>query len=213
MMISIEEARRYYPADDAVHGFDHVLRVLRLVQHIGPLEGADMEVLQAAALLHDIARADELAGGGCHALEGAKRARSILAGHPPERVEAVAEAIRTHRYRDEAKPTTLEARILYDADKLDAIGAVGVARAYAMAGRHGQRLWAEVAESYAARERLAGRGDADRDEHTPVHEFAFKLSRLKDTLFTATARRLAEERHRFMVAFFERLEQEIRGEL
>jgi len=107
----------------------------------------------------------------------------------------------------------LEARILYDADKLDAIGAIGVARAYAMAGRHNQSLWAEVPVAYAQRQRLAGREDEKSAKHTPVHEFVFKLSRLQDTLFTATARKMAAERHRFMVAFFERLASEVKGEL
>jgi len=172
-----------------------------------------MDVLQAAALLHDVGRADELAGGACHALTGARRAREILAGHPEDQVNAVAEAIRTHRFRDNVKPRTLEARILYDADKLDAIGAVGVARAYAMSGKEGKPLWARVPAAYGGRGRLDGRGDAGRGEHTAVHEFVFKLSRLKDTLFTATAKEMAEARHRFMVAFFERLELEVRGEL
>lgn len=213
MMISIEEARHLYPEGDAVHGFEHVLRVLQLARRIGAAEGADMEILEAAVLLHDVARADELAGGPCHALAGAERAREILRGHPAAKVEAVAEAIRTHRYRDNLMPHTLEGRILYDADKLDAIGAVGVARAYMMAGQQGKPLWAEVSEEYAQRGRDVGRGDAERAEHTAVHEFVFKLSRLKDTLFTATARELAEERHRFMAAFFERLALEVKGEL
>ena len=212
-MISAEEARRFYPGGDAIHGFEHVLRVLQLVRHIGALEGADMQVLEAAALLHDVARAEEAAGGPCHAQAGAERARQILAGHPTEQVEAVAEAIRTHRYRGDAVPRTLEARILYDADKLDAIGAIGVARAYAMAGRHNQSLWAEVPAAFAQRQRHEGCEDEKNVEYTPVHEFIFKLSRLKDTLFTATAREMAAERHRFIAAFFGRLALEVKGEL
>ena len=212
-MISVEEARRLYPADDSAHGFAHVLRVWRLVQRIGPREGADMPLLEAAALLHDVARADEEAGGPCHAQAGAERARQILAACPAEQVEAVAEAIRTHRYRANLAPRTLEARILYDADKLDAIGAVGVARAFAIAGKHNHLLYAEVSADYAERQRQEGRGDAGNTAHTAVHEFVFKLSRLKDTLFTATAKEIATERHRFMVAFFERLASEVKGEL
>ena len=211
MMIGIEEARRYYPDGDPVHGFDHVLRVLRLVEHIGSAEGANLEVLQAAALLHDVARADEMITGRCHAQAGAERAREILAGQP--QAEAVVEAIRTHRFRDEIPPTTLEGRILYDADKLDAIGAIGVARAYAMGGQRGQALWAPVAADFAHRDRAEGQNDLSRDGHTPVHEHVFKLSKLRDTLFTATAKALADGRHRFMSEFFARLEGEVRGEL
>ncbi len=139
-MISIEEAKRYYSGDDAAHDFEHVLRVLRLAERIGRAEGADMEVLRAAVLLHDVARVAEDQGGPCHAEAGAQRARQILADHPRVKVEAVAEAIAAHRFRGSHLPETLEAKVLYDADKLDAIGAIGVARAYAIAGRHGQRM-------------------------------------------------------------------------
>nr|MBC7244329.1 HD domain-containing protein [Chloroflexota bacterium] len=212
-MISIEEARSYYSGVDAAHNFDHVLRVLKLAERICEAEGADMEILRAAVLLHDVARVAEDEGGPCHAREGAERARAILAGHPAEKVEAVAHAIATHRFRDSAIPQTLEARILYDADKLDAIGAIGVARAYAIAGRHAQRLWAEVPRDYARRSTDEARGDVADAQHTPVHEYFFKLSKLKDTLFTATARAIASSRHDFMVQFFERLEREVKGEL
>ena len=126
---------------------------------------------------------------------------------------AVAEAIATHRYRADAVPQSLEARVLYDADKLDAIGAIGIARAYAIAGIEGQRLWGRVPDGYGERGRTEGRSDVLGGEHTPVHEFVFKLSRLKGTLFTETARRIAEERHVYMVGFFERLGREVAGEV
>jgi len=204
-MITVEEARKYYAGADAAHDFDHVLRVLALAERIGRAEGADMEVLRAAVLLHDVARAEEERTGVCHAKAGAQRAREILAGHPPAKVEAVAEAIAAHRFRDEVTPQSLEAKILYDADKLDSIGAIGVARAFALAGAQGRSLWAPLA--------TCQRESASPMGHTPIHEFVLKLSRLRNTLFTATARRMAEGRHRYMVAFFQRLEREVRGEL
>ncbi|MGQ9585821.1 MAG: HD domain-containing protein, partial [Anaerolineae bacterium] len=143
---------------------------------------------------------------------GAARAREVLRGHPPARVEAVAEAIAAHRFREGTPPRTLEAQVLYDADKLDAIGAVGVARAYVCAGMYGQRIWGEVPPEYAHRAPEDGQGDGEREDHTPVHEFTFKLARLRETLFTPTGRRMADERHRFMEAFFQRLDQEVRGQ-
>jgi len=212
-MISIEEARQYYQGSDAAHDFEHVLRVLRLVERIGQAEGADMTVLRAAALLHDVARAAEQAGGPCHAQAGAARAREILQGQDPVRVEAVAEAIASHRFRSSGTPASLEARILFDADKLDAIGAIGIARAYALAGAMGQRLWSEVPPGYAERAPGEGRADWLTEEHTPVHEFAFKLVRLRDALYTPTARQIAEGRHAFMDTFFRRLAQEVEGTL
>ena len=201
-MITVEEASHFYLENDAAHDFDHVLRVLALAERIGQAEGADLEIVRAAALLHDV-------GGrhrSGHARTGAQRACEILQGHSPEKVEAVAQAIATHSFREKSIPQTLEAQVLYDADKLDAIGAIGVARAYIISGQTGQRLWGSVPANY--------QGEAQgTPEHTAVHEFVFKLSRLKDTLFTPTAKAIAEERHRYMAEFFARMEREVKGEL
>jgi len=205
-VISIEEARQYYRGHDATHDFDHVLRVLALAERIAHAEGADGEVVRAAALLHDVARAEQELVGRSHAALGAERARDILAGHPAEKVDAVCQAITAHRFREHASSQTLEARVLYDADKLDSIGAVGIARAYLYGGMCRQRLWAEVRPDYQAW------GDLP-PEHTPVHEFAFKLSKVRDTLYTDTARRIGEGRHTYMVEFFQRLECELRSEM
>jgi uncharacterized protein len=206
MMITIEEARRLYPESDTAHGFDHALRVLALAERIGRAEGADLEIVRTAALLHDVAQAEEKSTGACHAEAGAQRAREILQGHPPEKIEAVAQAIATHRFRKKSTPQTLEAQVLYDADKLDAIGAIGVARAYAISGQKGRRLWGPVPANYQGKAQ-------GTPEHTAAHEFVFKLVRLKETLFTPMARAIAEERHRYMVEFFARLEGEVKGEL
>ncbi len=203
-MITIDEARQYYQGHESSHDFDHVLRVLALAERIARAEGGDLEVVRAAALLHDIGRAEEEATGGDHAAIGAARAREILAGHPPEKVEAVVTAIASHRFRGGPPPVTPEARALFDADKLDAMGAIGVARAFARAGARRRPLW--VPPDVAA-----AQGDGT-PEHTPVHEFIVKLSRLRDAMTTATGRALAEERHAFMVEFFTRLDAEVRGE-
>ena len=133
-MITIEEARHHYQGADAVHDFDHVRRVLALAERLARAEGADVEIVRTAALLHDAARGqgDRLAAD--HAQAGAEIARRLLAGHPPEKIEAVAHAIAAHRFRAGPSPQTLEAMVLHDADKLDAIGAIGVARAFAFGG-------------------------------------------------------------------------------
>lgn len=203
-MISIEKARRYYQGAESGHDFDHVLRVLALAERIARVEGGDLEVVRAAALLHDLGRAEERASGRDHAAVAARRAREILNGHPQEKVEAVAHAIAAHRFRSGPQPATPEARALFDADKLDAMGAIGVARAFAHAGAHGRRLWVPL-------EIARAQGDG-ASEHTPVHEFVVKLSRLREVLTTPTGRAIAEERHALMVAFFARLDAEVRGE-
>ncbi len=205
-MIAIKEARRHYAGADAIHDFDHVLRVLALAERLARAEGADLEVVRAAALLHDVARVDEADRlSHDHARAGAEFARRLLADQPPAQVEAVAHAIAAHRFRTGPAPQTLEAQVLHDADKLDAIGAIGVARAFAYGGHEGQRLWSRVPAGY--------RETPDNQaEHTPVHEFHFKLRKIRDRLLTPSARQLAEERHAFMVAFFERLEREVGGQ-
>lgn len=203
-MITTKEARHHYEGADAVHDFDHVLRVLVLAERLARIEGADLEIVRTATLLHDLARGhgDRLVAD--HALAGAELARRLLDGHPAERVEAVAHAIAAHRFRSGPAPQTLEAKVLHDADKLDAIGAIGVARAFAFGGHERQRLWAEVPADYQENQET-------RHGHTPVHEYHIKLVKIKDRLLTESARELAEERHSFMVAFFERLEREVNG--
>ena len=200
-MISVEQARALYAAGDAAHDFDHVLRVTALAVHIAQAEGADVEIVRTAALLHDIGLDNGRVG---HEEVAAERARGILAGQPPEKVKAVVQAIRSHRFRAGPPPQTLEARCLFDADKLDAIGAIGVARVFAYGGTAGQRLWAEVPEGY---------NEHSGGEHTPAHEFVVKLAKIKDRLTTETGRRIGKTRHDFMAAFFARLEAEVRGEL
>lgn len=211
MTISLDTARNWYPQNDPVHGFDHILRVYRMVERLARLEGADLEVVRLAALLHD--------ADGSHASVEIKRqahqhasaafARQILEGEglPEARIAEVLHAIRAHRFRDESEqPQTLEAKILFDADKLDAIGAIGVARAIAYSVQAGQDYFTHPSE------RFLRTGEKEPGEaHSAYHEFLFKLVRLKDHLYTPSARLIAEERQRIMVRFFERLSEEIDG--
>lgn len=199
-MISVEQAREMYTARDATHDFDHVLRVTEMAVRIAVEEGANVEVVRTAALLHDIGLDNGRVG---HEHTSAEQARRILAGHPPEKVEAVALAILSHRFRSGPPPQTLEARCLFDADKLDAIGAIGVARVFAFAGSTGQRLWAHVPPDYVP---------SEGNEHTAVHEYVWKLAQIRQRLLTRVGQRIGQERHDYMVAFFERLEREAKGE-
>jgi uncharacterized protein len=206
-MITIEFARTLYPIDaDSAHDFDHVLRVVHLADRIAAAEGADRDVVQAAALLHDIGLDEGRAG---HETSAANRAKDILSvqGYDEGFCNAVAHAIESHRFRSGPTPQTLEAQVLFDADKLDAIGAIGIARAFAFGEHRGQKLWGEVRADYV--DQPAG---TDPSEHTAVHEFQVKLSKIKDRMFTPTGKRLAEERHAFMVAYYEQLDREMRGE-
>jgi uncharacterized protein len=208
-MLTIEQAREYYCGAESAHDFDHVLRVLALAEHLARIEDANVEIVHAAALLHDIARADEdETRGDDHAQMGADRARAILLarGATPEQADAVAHAIAAHRFRGSTPPQTLEAKILFDADKLDSIGAIGVARAYAIAGALNQPLWSPVAPDAVATR------NQRNSNHSAVAEFVVKLSKVRERMFTASARKIADERHVYMANFFARLEREVRGE-
>ena len=221
-MPTIQEAHFWYPEDDPVHGFDHILRVYHLAERLALAEGADMEIVCAAALLHDANRGEPVSsekepsqtGGTEHWLQhqndSAELAHQVLKaeGWSEERIAAVLHCIRSHRFRNDSElPQTLEAQVLFDADKLDAMGAVGVARTIAYAARAGQPVYVEPSH------RFQQTGFKEPGEpHSAYHEYLFKLVRLKDRLYTASARSLAEERHRWMVEFFERLTEEVEGE-
>lgn len=206
-----EQAQSLYVSGDAAHDFDHVLRVTRMGVRIAAAEGADVEVVRLAALLHD-APVAELALAErrkAHHLAAAQYAGELLAsrGLEAQRVANVVHSIEAHRFRDRSvTPATLEARCLYDADKLDSIGAIGVGRAFAFGGAHGSRLWSEPwREAPPDSEKPQG------TDYTPVHEFVYKLQRLQATLYTATGRSVAAERHRFMCLFFDQLDAEMQG--
>ena len=206
-MPSIEKARDFYPDDDPVHGFSHILRVYRLCEQIGTAEKADLRILRAAALLHDVEGDVDLRSG--HQLAAADFAEKILRneGWSDPDIEAVAHCIRSHRFRDQDEnPQTLEAQVLFDADKLDAIGAVGVARAVGYALRAGMDVYALPSDQYLETGRLA-KGETQ----TVAHEYLFKLRHIKDRIYTKTGRSLAEKRHQLMVDFFAGWMEEIGG--
>ncbi len=190
------------------HGWDHVQRVRGLAVALAREEGAKLEVVEPAALLHDIGRQAEEESGGkeCHARLGAEEAGALLErmGAPDELREAIVHCVAAHRFRGEARPETLEARVLFDADKLDSIGAVGLGRAFLYAGEVGARLHNPESDPEAC----PARGPQD----SALREFLVKLRWVKDRMFTPSGRRLARDRHAFMEAFFDQLDGEVRGE-
>jgi uncharacterized protein len=197
-MPTIEKARAFYPDDDPVHGFSHVLRVYRLSEEIAKAEGANLKIVRAAALLHDVDGDVDVREH--HHLAAANFAEKTLQdeGWQKEEINAVLHCIRAHRFRNhEEEPETLEAKVLFDADKIDAIGAVGVARAVSYAVRAGMDVYAPPSPTYLATGELA-----PDESQTVSHEFIYKLSQIKDRIYTKTGRSLANERHDLMVDFF-----------
>lgn len=169
------------------HGFDHTLRVTRLCERLGEDEGADMRVVLPAALLHDIARPLEEEQGVAHEKAGALIADEFLRsiGYDETLIPKITHAIRTHRYRSENRPETLEAMVLSDADKLDAMGAIGIARAFMQAGERNRTM-------------------TDATDH--IQE---KLLKLKGMMYTRGARGIAEERQTVLNEFLTAFETEL----
>lgn len=200
-------SRRFFEGVGGAHGWDHVERVLAICKTLGPMEGCDMETLLAAALLHDIARktCDMENGARCHAAVGARMASTILADLGQERgfIDRVVHCVASHRYRGGEEPETIEAKTLYDADKLDSIGAVGVGRAFQFAGEVGARLHDPSIDP----EKTEPYGPDD----TAWREYMVKLRHIKENMMTAAGAAMASERGRYMDDFFERLNREARG--
>jgi len=202
-----EISNHYCLQEGGSHGPDHSERVYQMAQRLGRELGADLDILAAAALLHDIGRKEESNSKGaiCHAKHGATMAATILQdlGYQDDSIKKICHCIQAHRYRGTCKPETLEAKILFDADKLDSIGAIGIGRAFLFAGQigsclHNPELDPQATESYSTQD-------------TAYREFQVKMSRVRGQLLTATGRKIADARHRFMEVFFDQLNREIYG--
>jgi len=205
------------------HDMEHVERVHNLCMHLAKHEPeVDLDVLKTAALLHDVARVREFEdkrGLVEHAALGAEMAEQILRklDYSEEKLAKIKHCIAVHRYRRNRKPNSIEAKILFDADKLDALGAVGVARAFMMAGQYGQRICSNIPiEEYLKDNVVGGKAEGglkDISKHSPNLEFELKFKRIPDRLCTRKAKQIAGERLVFMEDFFDRLKAEIEGDL
>jgi Predicted HD superfamily hydrolase len=190
------------------HGPDHSERVLHTALRIGERLGARLDILAPAALLHDIARKEENLSRGliCHARHGAEKLAPPLLrdlGYDDEAIKAICHCIHTHRFRSSVRPATLEAEILYDADKLDSIGAVGIGRAFLFAGQVGARLHnPELDPATTSPYSL---------EDTAYREFRIKMAQVRTHMLTTAGREMAEQRHAFMQTFFDQLTRETHG--
>lgn len=189
------------------HDWSHTLRVHDLCMKIGRVEGADLDLLSMAAYLHDIGRPfqDRSKGKICHAEKGAEIAREILENIKlsEKQKKNIIHSIKAHRFRGKNRPETLEAKVLFDADKIDSIGAVGIGRAFLFAGEvgavlHNPDIVPEKSKSYTK-------------DDTCYREYIVKLKKVKDRILTAEGRRIAQKRHEFMDNFFKRFLAEYEG--
>jgi len=203
----------------AAHDLDHVLRVYQLCILLAKEEkDVDMEVLIPAVLLHDIARRQEdedRTGEIDHAILGAEMAAAILLelDYDTSHIDQIKYCITAHRFRSGLVPETVEAKILFDADKLDVIGAVGIARSFMLAGQHSEKMYSAIPVEEYIKENVGKNGRIkDVSKHTTNLEFELKLKKIPDRLFTQKAREIAKERIAYMQEFFETLRKEISDE-
>ncbi len=203
----INTAKAFFDSARASHDWDHTRRVAALCERIARAEGADLDVVLVAAYLHDIGRDAQDAENGriCHAREGKKKARPVVEGLAltREQKDNILHCIRAHRFRGNNRPETLEARVLFDADKLDAIGAVGIARTFQFAG--------EVGAVLHNPDKDVTQSPAYSKDDTGYREYKVKLSKIKDRMFTGEGLQLAKERHAFMEDFFKRFLDEYKA--
>ncbi|HVX02867.1 MAG TPA: HD domain-containing protein [Nitrososphaera sp.] len=205
------EVKNMLEGRDPAHDYAHIMRVYKAAEQIGREEGADMEILLAAALLHDIIVYPK--GGkkrSRSADESAGLAEKMLAarGWPGDRIDKVSYCIRTHSYSKNIDPETLEAKILQDADRLDALGAIGIARTFSVGGSEMRRFYNQD-DNYD--DPFCKKGRRPDDTRWTVDHFKAKLLKLEDTMHTTTAKRVARERTRFMEAFLAQMEKEVAG--
>ena len=164
----------------------------------------DADKAYVLGLLHDIGRADQLKNPIlCHAQVGAEKAYAYLISHgfAEDFAQRVRSCIRTHRFRKNAPPESLEAKILFDADKLDVVGAIGIARTLVYKG-------AVSAPLYNRRDGKISDG-RDDDEQSFFQEYCFKLEKLYDRFYTETGKKLALQRRKAAVSFYENLYREV----
>jgi uncharacterized protein len=207
-----EKAKEFFVSASGCHDWSHVERVYNLALRIAKKEKADISVIKLAAYLHDVGRREEMQTKGkiCHAEKGVEMAEKILEKYnlDKEIIENIKHCILAHRFRNDHRPATIEAKILFDADKLDSIGAVGVGRDFLFAGSSGSNCL------YTGNEKKLVKNARDftySKEDSAFLEYYFKLKKVKSKILTKTGKKIAEERHNYMVNFFKRFELEIKG--
>ena len=196
------QIRRRFVGESSGHDWYHIQRVWKLTQQIAAREGANLEIAELGALVHDIADWKFCAGDET---VGPREARRLLSdeGVPGDVIEAVADIVATISFKGAGVTTamkTLEGQCVQDADRLDAMGAIGIARCFAYGGHAGRAMYDPdvhptmhaTAEAYKSA------------KGTSLNHFHEKLFLLKDRMNTASGRAIAEERHRYMMEFADR---------
>lgn len=201
-----EDVRKLYEEADPAHDVAHILRVCKNARSIGKQEGADMQVLLLSALLHDAGSGSKSAKGSASSIRNLQIVEDFLInkGISKEVRENVLYAVEVHSFSKGIMPATLEARILQDADRLDALGAIGIARVFLTGGSLKRELYNSEDPFCRARE--------PDDTRWNLDHFYSKLLKLESGMHTETARAMARERSMVMRRYLLDLQREIEGQ-
>ncbi len=190
---------------DPAHDFYHIMRVYKNAKLIGRCEGSNMEILLTAVLLHDLVVYPKGSNKSFKSSdESADLAENILQGlgYPQDQINQISSCIRTHKYSKRIVPESLEGRILQDADRLDALGAIGIARTFSVGGSQ-KRAFYNANDPFCRSDRKLD------DAQWTLDHFQTKLLKLKDLMHTRTAKKIAQQRTKFMMLFIMQLQKEI----
>ncbi len=200
-----KKVERILEGRDPAHDFHHIMRVYKNAKRIGRREGTNMDILLPAVLLHDLVVYPKgSAKSSKSSDESADLAQNILrsCGYPQDQINQICYCIRAHSYSKRVVPASLEGRILQDADRLDALGAIGIARTFSVGGSENRTF-------YNANDPFC-RSDRELDDmQWTFDHFQAKLLKLQYFMHTKTAKKLAKERTRFMRLFIRQLQKEI----
>jgi uncharacterized protein len=199
------KVERMLEGRDPAHDFHHIMRVYKNAKLIGQHEGADMDVLLPAVLLHDIIVYPKGSAMSSRSSdESAELAENILQSHGYSQyeIERISYCIRSHSYTKRLVPASLEGKILQDADRLDALGAIGIARTFSISGSEKRTFYKADDPFYRSSRELD-------DRQWTLDHFQTKLLKLKDLMHTKTAKKIAQERTTFMMLFIRQLQKEI----
>jgi uncharacterized protein len=193
--------------NDGAHDCQHIYRVLYSALDIANDYYVDKEVLIAASLLHDIGREAQFHNHKLdHAIIGSDMAYDYLQqiGWSEYKAQHVKDCISKHRYRNSNPPISIEAKILFDADKLDATGTMGIVRTIAYKGIVAEPLycvdeWGNVQS-----------GDGEEEKSSFFQEYNWKLKNVYDKFFTSRAKILAERRRKASIDFYENMYKEVK---
>jgi len=199
------EAKRILSGRDPAHDFYHIMRVYKNAETIGPPEGSNMSILLPAVLLHDLVIYPKGSSKSSRSSdESADLAEDILHrhGYSQYQITRICYCIRVHNYSKRLVPASLEARILQDADRLDALGAIGIARTFSVGGSENRTLYNPDDPFCRSNRNLD-------DKQWTLDHFQTKLLKLEGSMHTETAKKIARVRTRFMILFMRQMQKEI----